>query len=86
MACKVPNVPEIDHYSPTPLYIQVADMLREQIAAGELPPGRPLPSQRTLIQEHGLARGTVARAIAILVEEGLVVIVPGKGAYVPPKR
>ena len=79
-------MPEIDHYSPTPLYIQVADMLRAQIASGELPPGRPLPSQRTLIQEYGLARGTVARAMAILVEEGLVVIVPGKGAYVPPKR
>ena len=77
---------EIDHYSPTPLYKQLADMLRAQIADGDLPPGRPLPSQRTLIQEHGLARGTVARAINILVDEGLVVIVPGKGAYVPPKR
>jgi GntR family transcriptional regulator len=82
----VPDVPEIDHYGPTPLYIQLADILREQITSGEIEPGRPLPSQRTLIQEHGLARGTVARAIAILVEEGLVVIVPGKGAYVPPRR
>jgi GntR family transcriptional regulator len=85
----VPDVPEsdhIDHYSPTPLYIQLADMLRAQIERGELPPGRALPSQRTLIQEHGLARGTAARAIALLVEEGLVVIVPGKGAYVPPER
>lgn len=79
-------MPEIDHYGPTPLYIQLADMLRAQIAGGEIEAGRPLPSQRALIQEHGLARGTVARAIAILVEEGLVVIVPGKGAFVPPRR
>ena len=81
----MPEIDHIDHYSPTPLYIQLAGMLRAQIASGELAPGRPLPSQRTLIQEHGLARGTVARAVAILVDEGLVVIVPGKGAYVPPK-
>jgi DNA-binding GntR family transcriptional regulator len=69
-----------------PLYIQLADMLREQIQAGDIEPGRPLPSQRTLIQEHGLARGTVARAIALLVDEGLVVIVPGKGAFVKPQQ
>ena len=82
----MPEVDPIDHYSPTPLYIQLATMLRAQIASGELAPGRPVPSQRTLIQEHELSRGTVARAINMLVDEGLVVIVPGKGAYVPPKR
>ena len=82
----MPEMDPIDHYSPTPLYIQLANMLRAQIASGELAPGRPVPSQRTLIQEHELSRGTVARAINMLVEEDLVVIVPGKGAYVPPKR
>ena len=41
-----PNRDHIDHYSPTPLYIQLADMLRAQTESGELPPGRPLPSQR----------------------------------------
>ena len=79
-------MPGIDHFSMVPLYIQLADMLREQIQAGNIEPGRPLPSQRTLIQEHDVARGTVARAIALLVDEGLVVIVPGKGAFVKPHQ
>jgi GntR family transcriptional regulator len=61
-------------------------LLRDKIASGEIPPGRPLPSQRSLVETHGLARGTVAHAVRVLVDEGLVVIVPGKGAYVPPKR
>ncbi|HEY1920871.1 MAG TPA: GntR family transcriptional regulator [Streptosporangiaceae bacterium] len=76
---------EIDPLGPVPLSQQLAAVLRRQIKDGELVVGRPVPSQRSLVQEYGLARGTVARAVAILVEEGLVVIVPGKGAYVRPK-
>jgi GntR family transcriptional regulator len=36
----------------------------------------------TLMQEHGVARGTAAKAVRLLVDEGLVRIVPGRGAYV----
>jgi DNA-binding GntR family transcriptional regulator len=36
----------------------------------------------TLMQEHGVARGTAAKAVQVLVGEGLVRIVPGRGAYV----
>lgn len=78
-------MPEIDPYGPVPLFRQLADVLREKITTGELESGRPVPSQRSLVQEYGLARGTVARAVTALVEEGLVVIVPGKGAYVRPQ-
>lgn len=77
---------EIDPLGPVPLSRQLADVLRDKIKTGELEPGRPIPSQRSLVQEYGLARGTVARAVTSLVEEGLVVIVPGKGAYVRPAK
>ena len=82
----MPDVPDIDHYSPVPLYVQLANLLRNRISSGVIEPGRPLPSQRTLIEEYGLARGTVARAFKILSDEGLVVVVPGKGIYVKPKK
>jgi GntR family transcriptional regulator len=36
----------------------------------------------TLMQEHDVARGTAAKAVRVLVDEGLVRIVPGRGAYV----
>ena len=41
-----------------------------------------MPSLVTLMQEYGVARGTAAKAVRVLVGEGLVKIVPGRGAYV----
>lgn len=72
----------IDHLSSTPVYVQVADVLRASIVGGQLEPDRPLPSYTTLMQEHGVARSTAAKAVRVLVDEGLVKIVPGRGAYV----
>jgi DNA-binding FadR family transcriptional regulator len=71
--------------SPQPsgaLYQQVADRLRSSILSGKLRPGQPLPSERTLQQEFGIARGTVRRAISLLRNEGLVVIARGHGVLV----
>ena len=72
----------IDPLGETPVYVQLAAVLRERIKAGELAPNRPLPSYTTLMQEYGLARGTVAKAVGLLVDEKLVRIAPGKGAFV----
>jgi GntR family transcriptional regulator len=72
----------IDHLSGTPVYVQLAALLRGQIERGEIEPDRPLPSYTTLIQQHEVARGTAAKAVQLLVGEGLVKIVPGRGAYV----
>lgn len=72
----------IDHLGETPVYLQLAGILREQIERGELEPGRPLPSYVTLVQRYGVARGTAAKAVGVLVRDGLARIVPGKGAYV----
>ncbi len=68
--------------SGVPVYRQLADLLRQQIASGELPPRTPLPSAKTLAQEHGIAIGTVTRAVDVLRAEGLVRTVPGRGVWV----
>ena len=70
----------IDHDSATPLYVQLADLLREQITSGKLT-GR-LPSVKTLGQEHGISHITVEKALAVLRDQGLVHAVIGKGYYV----
>ena len=62
--------------------MQLAGVLRKAIMAGTYPPGTATPSITTLSQEHGLARQTVAKAFGLLVDEGLVVRVPGLGYYV----
>jgi len=75
----------IDPLGETPVYLQLARILREAIEAGELAAGRPLPSYMTLMQEHGVARGTAAKAVRVIVGEGLARVVPGKGVYVVPE-
>lgn len=72
----------IDREGPVPLYRQFADLIREKIERGEIPPNRPIPGVARLQQEYGLARGTVLHAVRVLVEEGWCYIVPGKGTYV----
>ncbi len=71
-----------DPLGPTPVYVQLADLLRAQIESGKLLPNRPVPSETALQQEHGVARGTARRAIAILRDEGLVITVKGRGTFV----
>jgi GntR family transcriptional regulator len=57
---------KVDQRSPVPAYRQLADILQGQIESGRLPRDRRLPRETTLIQEDGVARGTVRRAIAVL--------------------
>ncbi|WP_281179081.1 MULTISPECIES: winged helix-turn-helix domain-containing protein [Actinoplanes] len=72
----------IDPLAPTPLYVQLADLLAGMIERGELAEGASLPSESYLQQEHGLARGTVRSAVRLLRERGLVTTAPQRGTYV----
>jgi GntR family transcriptional regulator len=71
---------ELDPNEPTPLYMQLAAILREQIKRGELT-GR-VPSIKTLAQQYGVAMGTAERALVILRDEGVITVVVGRGAFV----
>lgn len=64
------------------VYAQLAARLRTDIRQGRLAPGAKLPSESRLQQEHGVARETVRRAIALLRAEGLVVVHRGHGVLV----
>ncbi len=70
----------IDHESSTPLYVQLAELLRSQIEDGTIT--KRLPSAKSLSQEHGVSHITAERALAMLKNEGLVTSVIGKGYYV----
>jgi GntR family transcriptional regulator len=75
--------------SDRPAYKQLADLLRQQIVAGELTPGAPLPSEARLMQELGVSRNTVRLAVQLLRSEGHVVTEHGRGTFVrarPPVR
>jgi GntR family transcriptional regulator len=72
----------IDREWDEPVYVQLAGILREQIRSGELQPRRPIPSVRALVEQYGVARGTAAKAVQVLADEGLVRVVAGRGWFV----
>jgi DNA-binding transcriptional regulator YhcF (GntR family) len=65
-----------------PLYEQIVEQIRQQIMAGELAAGSPLPSLRALAGELRVSLITTTRAYNDLAAEGLIVNVPGKGSFV----
>ncbi|MGH3915868.1 MAG: GntR family transcriptional regulator [Pseudonocardiaceae bacterium] len=76
----------INPFNPAPAYLQIADVLRQKIAEGDLPDGAALPSVRKLVDEFGTAQGTVRQAIEQLKSEGLVVARQGSGVFVRTPR
>ncbi|MEO2106920.1 MAG: GntR family transcriptional regulator [Actinomycetota bacterium] len=73
---------EVDRHADRALYLQLADVLREDISSGRLKPGERLPSESALISRHQVSRGTAREAIGTLRSEGLVVVEHGRGAFV----
>lgn len=83
MVVSVLAMAEIDYESPLTPYRQIAAWVIERIENGELQPDRPIPSEKTLMQEfEGVARTTVRRAVNYLREQGYVYTVPQRGTYV----
>ncbi|MDF2725473.1 MAG: GntR family transcriptional regulator [Paenibacillus sp.] len=65
-----------------PRYQQVFNELKRQILHQELAPGTPFPSLEQLSEQFRTSAITVRRALADLVEEGLIYRVRGKGTFV----
>ena len=81
-ALVIEHVTMIDYESATPVYRQVAAILRGRIEDGTYQPGRRLPSITGLVQEFGIAQLTARKALHALVVEGLAEMTPGMGTYV----
>lgn len=75
----------VDHDDPEPVYLQIADILRGRIEAGQYPPGSPVPSIERIRQETGVSVMTIRKGIGVLAREGWVRVVPGKGTFVSPQ-
>jgi DNA-binding GntR family transcriptional regulator len=63
------------------LHDEVADRLRELIMLGELAPGERL-NERSLTERFGISRTPLREAVKILSAEGLVKLLPNRGAVV----
>jgi GntR family transcriptional regulator len=63
-------------------YAALAAALRARVVAGEWPPGSALPAEQTLAAEHGVALGTLRRALELLADQGLIERIHGRGTFV----
>jgi DNA-binding GntR family transcriptional regulator len=70
----------IDVTSPVHPYIQIADQLRDGVASGKYVD--KVPSTTEIVKETGCAYNTARRALTLLVKEGLLDPIPGRGTFV----
>lgn len=73
--------PLVEHTG-QPKYLELAKLLRQEIASGRYPVGSELPSTARLTESFGVSTTVVRAAIRELRTEGLVVGQPGKAVYV----
>ena len=71
----------LDYRDGRPIYIQIVDDLRQQIALGVLPPGEKLPSVRDLAAQLAINPTAIQRAYRQLEMEGWICTVAGKGCF-----
>ncbi|MEV4473264.1 GntR family transcriptional regulator [Nonomuraea sp. NPDC049504] len=72
----------INYEADSPVYEQIAALLRARIEAGEWAPRQRLPSVTHLEQEYGVARQTVLQALSVLRDLGIVYTVKNRGSFV----
>ncbi len=72
----------LDYRDARPIYTQIVDGFRGQIAAGVLQSGEKLPSVRELAMELSINPNTIQRSYRQLEAEGWIATVPGKGCFV----
>ena len=75
------RLPELDMEARTPVYQQLVDHVKREIAQGQLRAGMALPSRRELATRLGITVNTVQRALRSLEEEG-VIETPHKAASI----
>ena len=72
----------LDYRDAKPIYVQIIDNIRSQIAAGVLQPGDKLPSVRELATQLSINPNTIQRAYREMEANGMIQTIPGKGCFV----
>jgi GntR family transcriptional regulator len=65
-----------------PAYLRLRHLLRQRVESGAMGPGHALPSERELAAQLELSRVTVRKAIAGLVDDGVLIQRRGAGTFV----
>jgi GntR family transcriptional regulator len=72
----------IDNASDRPVYLQIMDQVKRDIALGRLATEERLPTVRQLAQQLAINPNTIAKAYRQLEQDGIIVTRAGAGAFV----
>jgi len=72
----------IDNASKRPVYRQIIDHIKRDIALGRLVKDEKLPTVRQLAMQLAINPNTIAKAYRQLEGEGIIVTRPGSGAFI----
>ena len=72
--------------APHPLYRQVKSYILERLRSGQWRPEARIPSENELVEQWGVSRMTVNRALRELAAEGFLVRLQGVGTFVARRK
>lgn len=72
----------IDITNEKPLYLQLAEAIKQKISSNTWKIGMMIPSENELSREFVISVGTVKKSLGILVQEGVLFRRQGKGTFV----
>lgn len=72
----------IDNASDRPVYQQIMNQIKRDIALGRLTKDEKLPTVRQLAKQIAINPNTIAKAYRQLEQEGIITTKPGAGAFV----
>ena len=72
----------VDRKSSQPIYSQLAAWMEARIVSGEWQPDYKFPGEVELAESLGVSRGSLRKAISILIGKGLIIQIHGKGTFV----
>ena len=70
----------------SPIWLQVATRIKQQIVTGDIPPGAKLPGGRELALQYNINPNTAARIYQELEREGLCSTQRGLGTFITQSR
>jgi GntR family histidine utilization transcriptional repressor len=71
---------------PVARFEQVKEYIRTRILSGEWRPGDRIPSELALVDELGVSRMTINRALRELAEQGVLARFPGVGTFIAEEK
>ncbi|MEB7400656.1 GntR family transcriptional regulator [Mammaliicoccus sciuri] len=66
----------------TPIFLQIADMIKDDLVEGLLSEGEQIPSTTELSNFYNINRATAQKGIALLMDEGIVAKKRGIGVFI----